>query len=105
LRESIDINDFWIINKTHLPKLYNLAKVFLHFPISTASVERSFSKYNNLLTTDRQRLKPETLRSLIFLYYNKNINANEILSENEEEEDIQVLQLEEENSMSGIEEL
>ncbi len=105
LRESIDINDFWIINKTHLPKLYNLAKVFLHFPISTASVERSFSKYNNLLTTDRQRLKPETLRSLIFLYYNKNINANEILSENEEEEDIQALQLEEENSMSGIVEL
>ena len=75
LRDSIDIIEFWRINKSNLPKLYELAKVYLHFPISTSSVERSFSKYNNILQSNRMSLKPETLRYLIFLYYNKNIDC------------------------------
>jgi hypothetical protein len=104
LRESINIKEFWSINKTNLPKLYALAKVFLHFPISTASVERSFSKYNNLLTNDRLRLKQDTIKSLIFLYYNKNVSFSETISEDEDDEDdVLVLMVAEQDSMSGIE--
>jgi hypothetical protein len=32
---------------------------------------KGFSKYNNILSSDRLRLKPESIKSLIFLYYNK----------------------------------
>ncbi len=49
LRETIEIKDFWSIYKKQLPKINDLAKVILHFPVGTASVERSFSKYNTLL--------------------------------------------------------
>ena len=104
LRDKIDIKEFWSINKTELPKLYCLAKVFLHIPISTASVERSFSKYNNLLASDRLRLKEDTIKSLIYLYYNKNISQNETVSENEEDDEVLILQLPNE-TMSDIEEL
>jgi len=37
---------------------------------TSACVERSFSKYNQLLTPQRPRLTPETLRLLEFLYWN-----------------------------------
>ena len=106
LRDSINIKEFWSINKSHLPKLYALAKVYLHFPISTASVERSFSKYNNLLANDRLRLKQDTIRSLIYLYYNKNVSNIETVSDEEEEdEEVLFVLVAEEDSMSGVEEL
>ena len=104
LKDSIDSKEFWSINKNNLPKLYNLEKVFLHFPVSTSSVERSFSKYNNMLSSDRLRLKPESIKSLLFLYYNKNISQNETVSENEEDDEVLILQLPNE-TMSDIEEL
>jgi hypothetical protein len=91
LNEEVDIKAFWSINKTKLPQLYNLAKVFLHFPISTAAVERSFSKYNMMLSDERHRLKPESIKRLIFLYYNKNIghlNQNELPDDEEDDGDI-----------------
>jgi len=53
LRDDVDIKEFWLHHRLELPKLFELAKIFLHFPISTAAVERSFSKYNQLLTSDR----------------------------------------------------
>ena len=105
LRDTIDIKEFWLINKVHLPQLFNLAKIFLHFPISTASVERSFSKYNNLLANDRLRLKPETLKALIFLYYNKNVVSQDEEQLDDEEEEFMILQLGDEDSLSGVEEL
>jgi len=91
LNEEVDIKAFWSINKTKLPQLYNLGKVFLHFPISTAAVERSFSKYNMMLSDERHRLKPESIKRLIFLYYNKNIghlNQNELPDDEEDDGDI-----------------
>ncbi len=39
-------------------------------PISTAEVERSFSKYNQIFTNQRMNLKPETLYKM-FLLLNK----------------------------------
>jgi hypothetical protein len=82
--------------------LYCIAKVFLHIPIST--MERSFSKYNNLLASDRLRLKEDTIISLNYLYYNKNISQIETVSENEEDDEVFVLQLAN-HTMSDIEEL
>ena len=73
-----------------LPKLFELAKNFLHFPISTAAVERSFSKYNQLLTCDRQSLKESSIKALIFLYYNKNNNQDieNFLASEDDDDDI-----------------
>ncbi len=82
--------------------MYCIAKVFLHIPIST--MERSFSKYNNLLASDRLRLKEDTIISLNYLYYNKNISQIETVSENEEDDEVFVLQLAN-HTMSDIEEL
>jgi hypothetical protein len=43
------------------------------FAVTTsADAERSFSKYNQLLTPQRTRLAAETLRMLEFLYWNLN---------------------------------
>ena len=39
--------------------------------ISSYSVERSFSNYNNILSNDRQNLSKNSLRSLNMLYFNK----------------------------------
>ena len=119
LRNDINVKDFWAINKNSLPKLFSLSKVFLHFPVSTACVERSFSKYNIMLADDRHRLKPETIKSLLYLYYNKNIdtlNASLNDIDNEENEIIIMSEIESDGSeddkedddvgnMSGIDEL
>jgi hypothetical protein len=67
-------------------------------------MERSFSKYNNLLASDRLRLKEDTIISLNYLYYNKNISQIETVSENEEDDEVFVLQLAN-HTMSDIEEL
>ena len=107
LRETIDIKDFWSIYKKQLPKLHDLAKVFLHFPVSTASVERSFSKYNTLLADDRLRLKPETIKGLLYIYYNKNItNFEELKIDVEEDEENEIMIMIDDNgNISGINEL
>jgi hypothetical protein len=106
LRETIDIKDVWSIYKKQLPKLHDLAKVFLHFPVSTASVERSFSKYNTLLADDRLRLKPETIKELLYIYYNKNItNFEELKIDVEEDEENEIMIMPDDNgNISGINE-
>ncbi len=81
--------------------------VFLHFPVSTASVEKSFSKYNTLLADDRLRLKPETIKWLLYIYYNKNItNFEELKVDVEEDEENEKRILPDDNgNISGINEL
>ena len=87
LRDTVDIKEFWKINRINLPKLYELAKHFLNFPVSTASVERSFSKYNSILSDFRKRVLPSNLIALNFLYFNKNQHSEliEVVEETEEE--------------------
>ena len=54
----------------NLPILSNIALDYIWLPISSCSVERSFSMYNNLLNSDRQNLSYESLKQLNMLYFN-----------------------------------
>ena len=88
IRDAVDVIEFWKVNRAQLPKLYELAKKILNFPVSTASVERSFSKYNSILTSSRKSLLPNHLTALNFIYYNSNTEGfydsfYPILDENE----------------------
>ena len=42
----------------------------LAFPTNTAEVKRSISRYNNILTKDRNRLKEENIKALNFVQFN-----------------------------------
>ncbi|RHZ85885.1 hypothetical protein Glove_59g119 [Diversispora epigaea] len=53
-----------------LPILSNIALDYIWLPISSCSVERSFSTYNILLSLDHQNLSQESLKQLSMLYFN-----------------------------------
>ena len=61
---------FWILFKGRIPNLFSLASWVLAFPTNTAEVERSISRYNNILTKDRNRLKEENIKALNFVQFN-----------------------------------
>jgi len=67
-----DIVTFWKSTSDRLPGLSRLAQVYIFAVTTSADAERSFSKYNQLLTPQRTRLAAETLRMLEFLYWNLN---------------------------------
>lgn len=63
LRETIGIKEFWTFKRLELPKLYELAKLFLNFPLSTNySVEHSLlSKCSDIQDAKRKKkLKTES---------------------------------------------
>ena len=68
---NLDLDQFWRGNINHFPLLSNIALNYIWLPISSCSVERSFSNYNNILSNDRQNLSENSLRSLNMLYFNK----------------------------------
>jgi len=69
--EEIDLNDYWLGLVQQLPLLSKIALDYIWLPISSCSVERSFSMYNSLLDSDRQNLSLDSLKKLNMLYYNK----------------------------------
>lgn len=68
--EEIDLNEYWLGLIQQLPLLSKIALDYIWLPISSCSVERSFSMYNSLLDSDRQNLSPDSLKKLNMLYYN-----------------------------------
>ena len=70
IEEQINLNMYWVGMKTNLPILSNIALDYIWLPVSSCSVERSFSMYNNLLDSDRQNLFRESLKQLNMLYFN-----------------------------------
>ena len=66
----IDLNSYWVGMQKILPILSSVALDYIWLPISSCSVERSFSMYNNLLNSDRQNLSCESLKQLSMLYFN-----------------------------------
>ena len=69
--EYVDLNVYWMGMQQILPILSNIALDYIWLPISSCSVERSFSMYNNLLNSNRQNLSCESLRKLNMLYFNR----------------------------------
>ena len=59
-----------------LPILSKLALDYIWLPISSCSVERSFSIYNNILDENRQNLSEDSLKRLNMMYFNNQIVIN-----------------------------
>ena len=73
-RQLEEIREFWEGVAAQIPKMYFLAMTYGFIVPSSASVERVFSYFNKVLTEDRQKLAPETLKQLLFLYVNAEKN-------------------------------
>ena len=67
---EIDLNEYWINIQDQLPILSEIALEYIWLPISSCSVERSFSIYNNILDSNRQNLSETSLKTLNMMYYN-----------------------------------
>ena len=70
VQEQINLDSYWTEMQATLPILSNIALDYIWLPISSCSVERSFSTYNILLSSDRQNLSQESLKQLSMLYFN-----------------------------------
>lgn len=69
----LDVLTFWKSVGDRLPGLQILAKMYLFSVTTSADAERSFSKYNQILSPQRLSLSEETIRMLEFLYWNLNV--------------------------------
>ena len=65
-----DLIQFWLDNKSVLPKLFTVARQVLCVPASSAASERVFSTAGRLLEKRRTTLSPATVNSLPFLHSN-----------------------------------
>ena len=65
-----EILNFGRGNETLMLKLAKLVFKFAFLISSSAGVERSFSKLDKVLKEDRKSLNSETLKCLLFLYFN-----------------------------------
>jgi hypothetical protein len=59
--------EWWEPRASSYPIIAKFARKYLAIPASSASVERLFSVAGNIITEDRNRLKPENASSVIFL--------------------------------------
>lgn len=73
--KPLDILNFWKSIGDRAPQLAKLAQMYLFSVTTSADAERSFSKYNQLLTPQRTSLSESTLRMLEFLYWNLNVES------------------------------
>ena len=62
---EIELNQYWLNKTIQLPILSKIALEYIWLPISSCSVERSFSMYNSLLDNDRQNLSQDSLKKQI----------------------------------------
>ena len=67
----VDPELFWKSYATSIPTLSALATKFMFATVNSADAELSFSMYNLILNDRRRSLNAESLRGLLFLYYNK----------------------------------
>jgi hypothetical protein len=66
------IENFWLDKVNDLPVLSNIALDYIWLPISSCTVERSFSFYNTILDTNRQNLSQDSLKILAMMHFNSN---------------------------------
>ena len=67
---EIELDQYWVDKATQLPILSNIALDYIWLPVSSCTVERSFSMYNSLLDSDRQNLSQDSLKKLSMMYFN-----------------------------------
>lgn len=76
-----DINcnplEFWFLNRTKFPKMYQTASWLLAAPATNTSSERTFSMLGNMITALRNNLEPDTVNMLSFLSSNSDLFKGE----------------------------
>jgi len=70
INRDVDMIEFWLQNRTVLPKLFAVACKILCIPASSAASERVFSTAGRLLEKWRTSLAPGSVNSLLFLHSN-----------------------------------
>ena len=70
---EVSLDVYWSNMAEKLPHLSQIAFEYIWLPISSCSVEQSFSKYNSILDDNRQNLSEESLRCLNMLYFNGSV--------------------------------
>jgi len=68
--EINNIIQFWLDNKSILPKLYTVACQVLCVPASSVASERVFSIVGRLLEKRRTNLSPATVNSILSVHSN-----------------------------------
>ena len=68
-----ELEAFWTSMTGRFPLLSKIALRSIWMPVTSVSVERSFSQYKHLLNDRRERLTEENTRRLMMLYYNGDI--------------------------------
>ena len=69
---EINLEEYWMNLGDKLPILSKLALDYIWLSISSCSVKRSFSIYNNILDENRQNLSEDSLKRLNMMYFNGN---------------------------------
>ena len=73
IEQLVHIKDFWTIHSDVMPNLSKLALCYGFLYFTSAEVERSFSKFNSLLSADRKKLELDSICKILFLFYNLNV--------------------------------
>ena len=71
--ENISLSAFWIAVWDRLPRLSALIKAYISLPVSSADVERSFSKHESMLSPLRCALSQQSLRAYCVVFYKNNM--------------------------------
>lgn len=64
---------YWENAKESHPLLYKLAMAVYAVPPTEVQIERDFSKLENILTSRRLKLEPDTLEAILMLHLNKDL--------------------------------
>ena len=68
--DDIELDQYWKDKAIQFPIFSNIALDYIWLPISSCTVERSFSMYNSLLNSDQQNLSQDSLKKLSMMYFN-----------------------------------
>ncbi|GES92705.1 transcription factor E2F6 isoform X2 [Rhizophagus clarus] len=69
---EINLEEYWMNLGDKLPILSKIALDYIWLPVSSCSMERSFSIYNNILDENCQNLSEDSLKRLNMMYFNGN---------------------------------